>query len=156
MTPFLFLGNFTFNISQYLICFSQTARRLNELPDSLIFLLKKDASITHMYRVSKLRSDFRILFLQYVLNHPLSIKCLFQVHSLFLSCQSQIEAVTEKVSTVQGMIQSRQACLRKLADIQVRPIQLVAPRPENSPRCKSPLFSPKHSMFIYFNHICSW
>ncbi|CAM4729986.1 unnamed protein product [Leuciscus chuanchicus] len=62
--------------------------------------------------------------------------------------QSQIEAVTEKVSTVQGMIQSRQACLRKLADIQVRPIQLVAPRPENSPRCKSPLFSPKHSFDV--------
>ncbi|XP_077098753.1 proto-oncogene DBL isoform X1 [Siphateles boraxobius] len=59
--------------------------------------------------------------------------------------RSQIEAVTEKVSTVQGMIQSRQACLRKLADIQVRPIQLVAPRPENSLRCKSPLFTPKHS-----------
>uniref|UniRef100_A0A8C1XJT3 MCF.2 cell line derived transforming sequence b n=1 Tax=Cyprinus carpio TaxID=7962 RepID=A0A8C1XJT3_CYPCA len=52
----------------------------------------------------------------------------------------------QKLSTVQGMIQSRQACLRKLADIQVRPIQLVAPRPENSPRCKSPVFSPKHSM----------
>ncbi|KAF4108131.1 hypothetical protein G5714_010890 [Onychostoma macrolepis] len=62
--------------------------------------------------------------------------------------QSQIEAVTEKLSTVQGMIQSRQACLRKLADIQVRPIQLVAPRPENSPRCKSPAFSPKHSFDV--------
>ncbi|RXN06874.1 proto-oncogene DBL-like isoform X2 [Labeo rohita] len=62
--------------------------------------------------------------------------------------QSQIEAVTEKLSTVQGMIQSRQACLRKLADIQVRPIQLVAPRPENSPRCKSPVFSPKHSFDV--------
>ncbi|XP_016383845.1 proto-oncogene DBL-like isoform X3 [Sinocyclocheilus rhinocerous] len=62
--------------------------------------------------------------------------------------QSQIEAVTEKLSTVQGMIQSRQACLRKLADIQVRPIQLVSPRPENSPRCKSPVFSPKHSFDV--------
>ncbi|KAG1928429.1 proto-oncogene DBL isoform X1 [Pimephales promelas] len=62
--------------------------------------------------------------------------------------QSQIEAVTEKVSTVQGMIQNRQACLRKLAEIQARPIQLVAPRPENSPRCKSPLFSPKHSFDV--------
>ncbi|XP_059394785.1 proto-oncogene DBL-like isoform X1 [Carassius carassius] len=62
--------------------------------------------------------------------------------------QSQIEAVTEKLSTVQGMIQSRQGCLRKLADIQVRPIQLVAPRPENSPRCKSPVFSPKHSFDV--------
>ncbi|XP_016381459.1 proto-oncogene DBL-like isoform X2 [Sinocyclocheilus rhinocerous] len=62
--------------------------------------------------------------------------------------QSQIEYVTEKLSTVQGMIQSRQACLRKLADIQVRPIQLVAPRPENSPRCRSPVFSPKHSFDV--------
>ncbi|XP_065114104.1 proto-oncogene DBL isoform X2 [Paramisgurnus dabryanus] len=62
--------------------------------------------------------------------------------------QSQIEAVTEKLSTVQGMIQNRQACLRKLADIQVRPIQPVAPRPETSPRCKSPLFSPKHSFDV--------
>ncbi|XP_026129388.1 proto-oncogene DBL isoform X1 [Carassius auratus] len=62
--------------------------------------------------------------------------------------QSQIEAVTEKLSTVQGMIQNRQGCLRKLADIQVRPIQLVAPRPENSPRCKSPVFSPKHSFDV--------
>ncbi|XP_051541848.1 proto-oncogene DBL-like isoform X1 [Myxocyprinus asiaticus] len=62
--------------------------------------------------------------------------------------QSQIEAATEKLSTVQLMIQSRQACLRKLADTQVRPIQLVAPRPENSPRCKSPLFSPKHSFDV--------
>nr|XP_055064411.1 proto-oncogene DBL isoform X1 [Misgurnus anguillicaudatus] len=62
--------------------------------------------------------------------------------------QSQIESVTEKLSTVQGMIQNRQACLRKLADIQVRPIQPVAPRPETSPRCKSPLFSPKHSFDV--------
>uniref|UniRef100_A0A8C1Q9L4 MCF.2 cell line derived transforming sequence b n=1 Tax=Cyprinus carpio TaxID=7962 RepID=A0A8C1Q9L4_CYPCA len=62
--------------------------------------------------------------------------------------QSQIESVTEKLSAVQGMIQSRQSCLRKLADIQVRPIQLVAPRPENSPCCKSPVFSPKHSFDV--------
>uniref|UniRef100_A0A669F2D6 MCF.2 cell line derived transforming sequence n=1 Tax=Oreochromis niloticus TaxID=8128 RepID=A0A669F2D6_ORENI len=39
---------------------------------------------------------------------------------------------------------NRQACLRKLADKHVRPVQLVAPRPENTPRSKSPLFSPKH------------
>uniref|UniRef100_A0A673I731 MCF.2 cell line derived transforming sequence b n=1 Tax=Sinocyclocheilus rhinocerous TaxID=307959 RepID=A0A673I731_9TELE len=49
---------------------------------------------------------------------------------------------------LQGMIQSRQACLRKLADIQVRPIQLVAPRPENSPRCRSPSLS--RSVLISF------
>uniref|UniRef100_A0A667YT75 MCF.2 cell line derived transforming sequence n=1 Tax=Myripristis murdjan TaxID=586833 RepID=A0A667YT75_9TELE len=61
--------------------------------------------------------------------------------------QSQISMVTEKLSSVQSMIRNREQCLRKLADIQVRPIQLVAPRPEpdqTSQRCKSPLFSPKH------------
>ncbi|XP_046876434.1 proto-oncogene DBL [Hypomesus transpacificus] len=61
--------------------------------------------------------------------------------------QSQIGMVTEKVGVVQGMVQTRQACLRKLADIQARPIQLVAPRPEHTEKaCRSPLFSPKHSM----------
>ncbi|KAL2094700.1 hypothetical protein ACEWY4_009419 [Coilia grayii] len=61
--------------------------------------------------------------------------------------ESQINAAAEKLSVVQGMIQNRQACLRKLADVQVRPIQPVAPRPENSPRsCKSPAFSPKHGV----------
>uniref|UniRef100_A0A3Q2QUW9 MCF.2 cell line derived transforming sequence n=1 Tax=Fundulus heteroclitus TaxID=8078 RepID=A0A3Q2QUW9_FUNHE len=60
--------------------------------------------------------------------------------------QTQIGKVFEKYATVQQMIQNRQACLRKLADKQVRPIQLVAPRPENQPRSKSPLFSPKHGM----------
>lgn len=48
---------------------------------------------------------------------------------------------------VQSMIRNRELCLRKLADVQVRPVQLVAPRPEldqTSQRCKSPLFSPKH------------
>ncbi|XP_019904224.1 proto-oncogene DBL isoform X5 [Esox lucius] len=65
--------------------------------------------------------------------------------------QSQIGVATEKLSLMQGMIHNRKACLRKLADIQVRPIQLVAPRPEPSPRCKSPLFSPKHS--VDFNSV---
>ncbi|XP_035267503.1 proto-oncogene DBL isoform X5 [Anguilla anguilla] len=58
--------------------------------------------------------------------------------------QAQIGAAHEKLTAVQGMLQNRQACLRTLADKQVRPIQLVAPRPENPPRSKSPLFSPKH------------
>ncbi|XP_035391572.1 LOW QUALITY PROTEIN: proto-oncogene DBL [Electrophorus electricus] len=62
--------------------------------------------------------------------------------------QSQIEAVVQKLTTMQAMIHSRQACLRKLADIQVRPIQHVSPRPESPPRCKSPLFSPKHSFDV--------
>ncbi|XP_043996116.1 proto-oncogene DBL isoform X2 [Gambusia affinis] len=61
--------------------------------------------------------------------------------------QSQITLVKEKLSSVQCMIRNREQCLKKLADVQVRPIQLVAPRPEPDQtilRCKSPLFSPKH------------
>lgn len=60
-------------------------------------------------------------------------------------CQTQIGETFEKHVAVQQMIQNRQACLRKLADKQVRPVQLVAPRPENPPRSKSP-FSPKHGI----------
>ncbi|XP_040006454.1 proto-oncogene DBL [Xiphias gladius] len=63
--------------------------------------------------------------------------------------QSQISMVTEKLNSVQAMIRNREQCLRKLADVQVRPIQLVAPRPEPDQilqRCKSPLFSPKHGV----------
>lgn len=64
-----------------------------------------------------------------------------------VSVQSQILMVTEKLNSMQAMIRNREQCLRKLADVQIRPIQLVAPRPEPDPtsqRCKSPLFSPKH------------
>ncbi|XP_032383055.1 proto-oncogene DBL isoform X2 [Etheostoma spectabile] len=64
--------------------------------------------------------------------------------------QAQIGKTLEKHATVQQMIQSRQASLRKLADKHVRPIQLVAPRPENPPRAKSPLFSPKHGDGLKF------
>ncbi|KAM4732109.1 proto-oncogene DBL isoform 5-T5 [Anableps anableps] len=64
--------------------------------------------------------------------------------------QTQIGNVFEKHAAVQQMIQNRQACLRKLADKHVRPIQLVAPRPENQPRSKSPLFSPKHGDGLKF------
>ncbi|XP_069575006.1 proto-oncogene DBL isoform X1 [Brachyistius frenatus] len=63
--------------------------------------------------------------------------------------QSQISIVTGKLRSVQAMIRNREQCLRKLADVQVRPIQLVAPRPEpdqTPQRCKSPLFSPKHGV----------
>uniref|UniRef100_A0A1A8EEH5 MCF.2 cell line derived transforming sequence a n=1 Tax=Nothobranchius kadleci TaxID=1051664 RepID=A0A1A8EEH5_NOTKA len=59
--------------------------------------------------------------------------------------QAQIGRIFEKHAAVQQMIQNRQACLRKLADKHVRPVQLVTPRPDNTPRSKSPLFSPKHS-----------
>eukprot|EP00064_Thunnus_orientalis_P002095 superscaffoldBa00000145_g2102 len=64
--------------------------------------------------------------------------------------QSQIGKTFEKHAAVQQMIQNRQACLRKLADKHVRPVQLVAPRPENPPRTKSPLFSPKHGDGLKF------
>ncbi|CAI5643137.1 unnamed protein product [Oreochromis niloticus] len=63
--------------------------------------------------------------------------------------QSQVSMVTEKLNSMQCMIRNREQCLRKLADVQVRPIQLVAPRPEPDQtfqRCKSPLFSPKHGV----------
>uniref|UniRef100_A0A3P9HR32 MCF.2 cell line derived transforming sequence a n=1 Tax=Oryzias latipes TaxID=8090 RepID=A0A3P9HR32_ORYLA len=63
--------------------------------------------------------------------------------------QAQISRTFQKHAAVQQMIQNRQACLRKLADKHVRPIQLVAPRPENPPRSKSPLFSPKHLKFTF-------
>lgn len=61
--------------------------------------------------------------------------------------QNQIQKTFEKNATVQQMIQNRQNCLRKLADKHIRPVQLVAPRPENSLRPKSPLFSPKNSTY---------
>uniref|UniRef100_A0A8C8LLG2 Proto-oncogene DBL n=1 Tax=Oncorhynchus tshawytscha TaxID=74940 RepID=A0A8C8LLG2_ONCTS len=60
--------------------------------------------------------------------------------------QVQIGKTFEKHTAVQEMIHNRQVCLRKLADKHIRPIQLVAPRPENPPRSKSPLFSPKHGV----------
>ncbi|KAJ8276410.1 hypothetical protein COCON_G00081620 [Conger conger] len=60
--------------------------------------------------------------------------------------QAQIGAAHKKFSDVQGMVQTRQVSLKKLADVQVRPVQLVAPHPENPPRSKSPLFSPKHGV----------
>uniref|UniRef100_A0AAY4B2A7 MCF.2 cell line derived transforming sequence b n=1 Tax=Denticeps clupeoides TaxID=299321 RepID=A0AAY4B2A7_9TELE len=69
-----------------------------------------------------------------------------------LTPQLQVQTHTQtyrQTTSIRGMIQSRQACLRKLADVQVRPIQLVAPRPENPPRCRSPMFSPKHTYYIY-------
>ncbi|XP_041845858.1 proto-oncogene DBL isoform X4 [Melanotaenia boesemani] len=64
--------------------------------------------------------------------------------------QAQIRKTFEKHAVMQQMIQNRQASLRKLADKHVRPIQLVAPRPENPPRSKSPLFSPKHGDGLKF------
>ncbi|XP_053329711.1 proto-oncogene DBL [Spea bombifrons] len=60
--------------------------------------------------------------------------------------KNQIQVVNLKIENVQGLFDNRQACLKKLADKQIRPVQLVAPRPENPPRAKSPLFSPKHGM----------
>ncbi|CAI9537384.1 unnamed protein product [Staurois parvus] len=60
--------------------------------------------------------------------------------------KAQIEAVHMKMENMRDLFENRQASLKKLADKQVRPVQLVAPRPENPPRSKSPLFSPKHGM----------
>ncbi|RMC22037.1 hypothetical protein DUI87_02908 [Hirundo rustica rustica] len=49
--------------------------------------------------------------------------------------QCQIQFVQAKLENVCSMFENRQSCFKKL---------LVAPRPENPPRSKSPLFSPKH------------
>ncbi|XP_060740959.1 proto-oncogene DBL [Tachysurus vachellii] len=59
--------------------------------------------------------------------------------------QTHIEKTFEKYTSVQNLFQTRQTCLKKLADKHVRPIQLVVPRPENPPRSKSPV-SPKHDL----------
>ncbi|NWZ01575.1 MCF2 protein, partial [Loxia curvirostra] len=58
--------------------------------------------------------------------------------------KGQIQAVQVKLENVRSMFESRQCCFRRLLDKHVRPVQLVAPRPETPPRAKSPLFSPKH------------
>ncbi|XP_046705882.1 proto-oncogene DBL isoform X4 [Silurus meridionalis] len=60
--------------------------------------------------------------------------------------QANIEKTFEKYASVQNLFQTRQMCLKKLADKHVRPVQLVAPRPENPSRLKSPVFSPKHDL----------
>uniref|UniRef100_A0A8C7WEQ3 MCF.2 cell line derived transforming sequence a n=1 Tax=Oncorhynchus mykiss TaxID=8022 RepID=A0A8C7WEQ3_ONCMY len=67
----------------------------------------------------------------------------------------EIQVKHQPHTAVQEMIHNRQVCLRKLAEKHVRPIQLVAPRPENPPRSKSPLFSPKHGLrWISFFNLC--
>ncbi|XP_031747181.1 proto-oncogene DBL isoform X3 [Xenopus tropicalis] len=60
--------------------------------------------------------------------------------------KTQIQSVHNKIENVRGLFENRQSCLKKLADKQARPVQLVAPRPETPSRAKSPLFSPKHGM----------
>ncbi|XP_030914675.1 proto-oncogene DBL [Geospiza fortis] len=60
--------------------------------------------------------------------------------------KGQLQAVQGKLDSVRSMFESRQCCFRRLLDKHVRPVQLVAPRPETPPRAKSPLFSPKHGV----------
>uniref|UniRef100_A0A670KCP5 MCF.2 cell line derived transforming sequence n=1 Tax=Podarcis muralis TaxID=64176 RepID=A0A670KCP5_PODMU len=62
--------------------------------------------------------------------------------------KARIQMVQMKLENVRSMFENRQACFKKLADKQARPVQLVAPRPENPPRSKSPLFSPKHGNLL--------
>ncbi|XP_018419652.1 PREDICTED: proto-oncogene DBL [Nanorana parkeri] len=76
---------------------------------------------------------------------PQSMKHTYEV-ILTDGLKAQIEVVHVKMENMQDLFENRQASLKKLADKQVRPVQLVAPRPENPPRAKSPLFSPKHGM----------
>ncbi|KAG8144635.1 hypothetical protein E2320_013107 [Naja naja] len=63
--------------------------------------------------------------------------------------KARVQMVQIKLENVRSMFENRQACFRKLADKQVRPVQLVAPRPECPARSKSPLFSPKHVVHNY-------
>uniref|UniRef100_A0A8C3NIF7 Uncharacterized protein n=1 Tax=Geospiza parvula TaxID=87175 RepID=A0A8C3NIF7_GEOPR len=83
--------------------------------------------------------------------------------------KGQLQAVQGKLDSVRSMFESRQCCFRRLLDKHVRPVQLVAPRPETPPRAKSPLFSPKHGktsctydfqhkimhlyLFFHFSHV---
>ncbi|TSS60346.1 Guanine nucleotide exchange factor DBS [Bagarius yarrelli] len=60
--------------------------------------------------------------------------------------QTQIEKIFENFASVQNLFQTRHTCLKRLADKHIRPVQLVAPRPENPPRLKSPSVSPKHEL----------
>ncbi|KFO91212.1 Proto-oncogene DBL, partial [Buceros rhinoceros silvestris] len=74
---------------------------------------------------------------------PQALHCDFEsVLTSELKCQ--IQSVQVKLENVRSMFENRQSCFKKLLDKHVRPVQLVAPRPENPPRSKSPLFSPKH------------
>ncbi|XP_077165508.1 proto-oncogene DBL isoform X4 [Paroedura picta] len=86
-------------------------------------------------------------------------QALFSDYELILTpeLKARIQTVQIKLENVRSMFENRQACFRKLADKQVRPVQLVAPRPENPLRSKSPLFSPKHEQFedgVPSLHIC--
>lgn len=68
----------------------------------------------------------------------------YLIIEIFFTLQCQIQSVQVKLENVRSMFENRQSCFKKLLDKHVRPVQLVAPRPENPPRSKSPLFSPKH------------
>ncbi|NXX25955.1 MCF2 protein, partial [Nicator chloris] len=68
--------------------------------------------------------------------------------------KAQIQAVQAKLQSVRGMFESRQCSFRRLLDKHVRPVQLVAPRPEHPPRAKSPLFSPKHGKTSWHRGPC--
>lgn len=71
-----------------------------------------------------------------------------------LCFQTHIDKTFEKYAAVQNLFQTRQTCLKKLADKHVRPVQLVVPRAENPPRSKSPVFSPKHGTLTIYLFTC--
>ncbi|KAL2304169.1 hypothetical protein Nmel_012911 [Mimus melanotis] len=73
-----------------------------------------------------------------------SLQKTLELHTRLQQCQ--VQAVQVKLDNIRSLFQSRQSCFKKLLDKHVRPVQLVAPRPENPPRSKSPLFSPKHGV----------
>ncbi|KFP00780.1 Proto-oncogene DBL, partial [Calypte anna] len=90
---------------------------------------------------------------------PQALHCDFEsVLTSELKCQ--IQSVQVKLENVRSMFENRQSCFKRLLDKHVRPVQLVAPRPENPPRSKSPLFSPKHVLcperFLKRKHFSSF
>ncbi|EMP35361.1 Proto-oncogene DBL [Chelonia mydas] len=80
------------------------------------------------------------------LNYDPQVLCYDFESVLTPEIKDQIQSVQVKLENIRTMFENRQTCFKKLVDKQVRPVQLVAPRPENPPRSKSPLFSPKHGM----------
>lgn len=70
---------------------------------------------------------------------------------VLLCVQIHIEKTFEKHAQVQNLVRARQTCLKKLTDKHVRPVQPVAPCPENPSSLKSPIFSPKHGKIILYS-----
>uniref|UniRef100_A0A7N8YIA5 MCF.2 cell line derived transforming sequence a n=1 Tax=Mastacembelus armatus TaxID=205130 RepID=A0A7N8YIA5_9TELE len=125
---------------QLLLCLGQVLRRVQTWCDDAAYLLANQ--LVDKFQ-SKEGAQAALRDIEKFLEGAPSVlssgpEVLTIEYEAVITPQLQVEFTTQ-------MIQNRQACLRKLADKHVRPVQLVAPRPENTPHCKSPLFSPKVS-----------